>query len=45
MWALQLYIVPFAKLPDPIPGASGVNFLIRLQPRDQHPILYIKTVP
>jgi hypothetical protein len=45
MWALQLYIVLFAKLPDPIPGAPGVRFSIRLQPRDQYPVLYIKTVP
>jgi hypothetical protein len=45
MWALQLYIVIFFKLPDPIPGAPGVRFSIRLQPWDQYPILYINIVP
>jgi hypothetical protein len=45
MWALQLYIVLFAKFPDPILGASGVCFSIHLQPRDQYPFLYIKTIP
>jgi hypothetical protein len=44
MWALQLYIALFAKLPNPIPGALGVRFWICLSPRDQHPIIYIKTV-
>jgi hypothetical protein len=45
MWALQLYIGLFAKLPLTIPGAHGVHFSIRLQPRDQHPVIYITTVP
>jgi hypothetical protein len=45
MWALQLYIGLSAKLPNTIPGAPGVHFSIRLQPRDQHPVIYIKTVP
>jgi hypothetical protein len=45
MWALQLYIGLFAKLPLTIPGAHGVHFSIRLQPRDQHPIIYITAVP
>jgi hypothetical protein len=45
MWALQLYIVPFSKLLDPILGALGVHFSIHLQPRDQHPFIYIKTIP
>jgi hypothetical protein len=30
MWALQLYIGLFAKLPLTIPGAHGVHFSIRL---------------
>ncbi len=30
MWALQLYIVPFAKLPYSILEAQSVRFLIRL---------------
>jgi hypothetical protein len=45
MWALQLYIGLSAKLPNTIPGASGVHFLIRLHPWDLHPAIYIKTVP
>jgi hypothetical protein len=45
MWALQLYIGLFAKLPLTIPGAHGVHFSIRLQPRDQHPVIYITSVP
>ena len=45
MWALPLYIGFFAKLPLTIPGAHSVHFLNRLQPRDQPPITYIKTVP
>jgi hypothetical protein len=45
MWALQLYIGLFSKLPLTIPGAPGVHFSIRLQPRDQHPVIYITTVP
>jgi hypothetical protein len=36
---------PFSKLPLTIPGAHGVHFSIRLQPRDQHPIIYITAVP
>jgi hypothetical protein len=36
---------PFSKLPLTIPGAQGVHFSNRLQPRDQHPITYITTVP
>jgi hypothetical protein len=43
LWALQLYIVHFSKLLDSFPGASGVLFLIRLQPQDQDPITY--TIP
>jgi hypothetical protein len=45
MWALQLYIGLFSKLPLTIPGAHGVHFLIRLQPQDQHLVIYITTVP
>jgi hypothetical protein len=36
---------PFAKLPLTIPGAQGVHFSNRLQPRDQHPATYIIAVP
>jgi hypothetical protein len=36
---------PFSKLPLTIPGAHGVHFSNRLQPRDQHPATYITTVP
>jgi hypothetical protein len=36
---------PFAKLPLTILGAQGVHFSNRLQPRDQHPVTYITTVP
>jgi hypothetical protein len=36
---------PFAKLPLTIPGAHGVHFSNRLQPRDQHPAAYITAVP
>jgi hypothetical protein len=35
----------FAKLPLTILGAHGVHFSIRLQPRDQHPVIYITAVP
>jgi hypothetical protein len=45
MWALQLYIGFFAKLPLTIPGAHGVHFSNRLQPRDQRPAAYIMAVP
>jgi hypothetical protein len=45
MWALQLYIGLFVKLPLIILGAPGVHFSICLQPRDQHPIIYIMIVP
>ena len=45
MWALQLYIGLFSKLPLTILGTSGVHFSIRLQPWDQHPVIYITTVP
>jgi hypothetical protein len=45
MWALQLYIGLFAKLPLIIPGAHGVHFSNRLQPRDQCPTPYIMTIP
>jgi hypothetical protein len=45
MWALQLYIGLFAKLPLIIPGAHDVHFSNRLQPRDQHPATYIMAVP
>jgi hypothetical protein len=40
MWALQLYIGFFAKLPPTIPGAHDVHSSNRLQPRDQHPATY-----
>jgi hypothetical protein len=36
---------PFSKLPLTIPGAQGVHFSNRLQPRDQHPATYIIAVP
>jgi hypothetical protein len=36
---------PFAKLPLTIPGAHGVHFSNRLQPRDQHPATYIMAIP
>jgi hypothetical protein len=36
---------PFAKLPLTIPGAQGVHFSNRLQPRDQRPATYITVVP
>jgi hypothetical protein len=45
MWALQLYIVPFAKLPCSITGAWSIYFLICLQPRDQDPATYMVTFP
>jgi hypothetical protein len=35
---------PFAKLPLTILGAQGVHFSNRLQPRDQHPTIYIIAV-
>jgi hypothetical protein len=35
----------FAKLPLTIPGAHGVHFSNRLQPRDQRPVTYIMAVP
>jgi hypothetical protein len=44
MWALQLYIGCFAKLPLSIPGAHDVHSSNRLQPRDQHPTAYIMAV-
>jgi hypothetical protein len=44
MWALQLYIGLFAKLPLTILGALGILLSICLQPRDQHLIIYITTV-
>jgi hypothetical protein len=44
MWAPQLYIGVFAKLPLTIPGAHDVHFSNRLQPRDQHPATYIMTI-
>jgi hypothetical protein len=45
MWTLQLYIGLFSKLPLTIPRAPGVHSSICLQPRDQHPVIYIMTVP
>jgi hypothetical protein len=45
LWALQLYIVHFSKLPDSIQGAPGIHFSICLHPRDQHPVIYTMTVP
>jgi hypothetical protein len=45
LWALQLYIVHFSKLPDSILGAPGARFSIRLQPRDQDPVTYIIPFP
>jgi hypothetical protein len=36
---------PFTKLPLTIPGAQGVHFSNRLQPRDQHPATYIIAIP
>jgi hypothetical protein len=44
IWALQLYIGRFAKLPLSIPGAHDVHSSNRLQPRDQHPTAYIMAV-
>ena len=35
----------FAKLPLTIPGAHGVHFTNRLQPRAQRPATYIMAVP
>ena len=35
---------PFSKLPLTIPGAQGVHFSNRVQPRDQHPVTYITVV-
>jgi hypothetical protein len=45
LWALQLYIVPFSKLPCSITGAQSIHFLIHLQPRDQDPTTYTVTFP
>jgi hypothetical protein len=45
LWALQLYIVLFANIPDSIPGAPNIHFSIRLQPRDQNPITYTIIFP
>ena len=45
LWALQLYIVHFAKLPDLIPGAPNVCFSIRLQPWHQNPPTYTIIFP
>jgi len=45
MWALQLYIGLFAKLPLTILGSHGVRFSIHLQPWDQHPFIYLTTFP
>jgi hypothetical protein len=39
-----IYRVFFAKLPLIIPGAHDVHFSNRLQPRDQHPATYIRTI-
>jgi hypothetical protein len=44
MWAPQLYIGVFSKLPLTIPGAHDVHFTNRLQPWDQHPATYIMTI-
>jgi hypothetical protein len=35
----------FAKLPLTIPGAHGIHFSNRLQPRDQHSTAYIMAIP
>jgi hypothetical protein len=40
LWSLQLYIVPFSKLPCSITGAHSIHFLIHLQPWDQDPTTY-----
>jgi hypothetical protein len=45
LWAPQLYIVPFSKLPCSITGAQSIYFLIHLQPRDQDPATYTVTFP
>jgi hypothetical protein len=45
MWALQLYIGFFSKLPLTIPGAHGVHFSNHLQPQNQRPATYIMAVP
>jgi hypothetical protein len=45
MWAPQLYIGVFAKLPLTILGAHDVHFSNRLEPRDQHPATYIMAIP
>jgi hypothetical protein len=37
LWAPQLYIVPFSKLPRSVTGAQSLCFLIHLQPWDQDP--------
>jgi hypothetical protein len=44
MWALQLYIGFFAKLPPTIPRAHGVHSSNHLQPWDQHPAAYIMAI-
>jgi hypothetical protein len=45
LWAPQLYIVPFAKLPCSITRAQRIHFLIHLQPQDQDPTTYTITFP
>jgi hypothetical protein len=45
LWALQLYIVHFSKLPDSILGAPNVRFSICLQPWDQNPPTYTIIFP
>jgi hypothetical protein len=45
LWALQLYIVHFSKLPYSILEAVSVRFPICLHPRDQDPTTYTVTFP
>jgi hypothetical protein len=45
LWALQLYIVPFVKLPGSILGALGNHFSFCLQPRDHYPTTYTISFP
>jgi hypothetical protein len=45
LWALQIYIVCFAKIPDSIPGAPNICFSIHIQPQDQNPATYTIIFP
>jgi hypothetical protein len=45
MWALQLYITPFAKIPHAITGSQGLYLLIYSHQQDQDPATHTVTFP